>query len=211
VLVLCLFSAKGGVGCSVSAAALSLLSAGDRPTLLVDLRGDLDVILGVAPPDQGLSDWLGLDEPAPDVLHRLEIPIGPNLSLLPRGSCRSPARPDRYRLLAWLLATDGRRVVVDVGTHAVPAVAVLSEATSAVLVTRACYLALDAARRGPTPDSVLLIEEEGRALRSEDVAAAVGAEVTVSLRWHRDAARAVDAGLLASRLPRSLSTLGQLL
>lgn len=209
--MLCLFSAKGGVGCSVSAAALSLVAAATQPTLLVDLRGDLDVILGVSPPEQGLSDWLSLDEPAPDVLYRLEVPVGPNLSLLPRGSCRSPARPDRYRLLAWLLAGDGRKVVVDVGTHAVPAVAVLSEATSAVLVTRACYLALDAARRGPTPDRVLLIEEEGRALNEGDVAAAVGADVAVSLRWHRDAARAVDAGLLAARLPRSLTALKQLL
>lgn len=209
--MLCLFSSKGGVGCSVSAAALALISAETTPTLLVDLRGDLDVILGVAAADQGLSDWLSLDEPSPDVLHRLEVPISAGLSLLPRGACRSPARPDRYRLLARLLGLEDRRVVVDVGTHAVPAVAVVSEATTSVLVTRACYLAVDAARRGPVPDQILLIEEEGRALRPKDVADAIGADVAVCIRWHRDAARAVDAGLLAGRTPGSLKPIERLL
>ncbi len=209
--MLCLFSSKGGVGCSVAAAALGLLSAERTPTLLVDLRGDLDVILGLAPAGEGIGDWFGVDEPAPDLLHRLEVPVADGLRLLPRGSCRSPARPDRYRLLSHLLTLDTRSVVVDVGTHAVPAVPLLADAVSSVLVTRACYLALGAARCGPNPDRVVLIEEEGRALRPSDVTAALGAPIGVALRWHRDVARAVDAGLLAARLPRSLRALGVLL
>lgn len=209
--MLCFFSSKGGVGCSVSAASLALLAAESQPTLLVDLRGELDAILGVAAPSEGLSDWFSLDEPSPDVLQRLEVPVTSGLSLLPRGSCRSPARPDRYRLLSRLLGGDGRRVIVDIGTHAVPAVALIADASASVLVTRACFLALDAARRGPMPDHILLIEEEGRALRPSDVSAAVGAEIAVRVRWHRDVARAVDAGLLAARVPRVLRPLGQLL
>ncbi len=105
------------------------------------------------------------------------------------------------------MANDPRRVIVDVGTHAVPAVPVIAEATTSLLVTRACFLALDAARRGPVPDHVVLVEEEGRALRPTDVEAAVGASISVRLRWHRDVARAVDAGLLMARLPRSLRAL----
>ena len=209
--MLCLFSSKGGVGCSVSAASLALLASQAEPTLLVDLRGELDAILGVAAPTEGLSDWFSLDEPSPDVLHRLEVPVTSMLSLLPRGRCRSPARPDRYRLLARLMATEHRRVIVDVGTHSVPAVPMIGEASASILVTRACFLALDAARRGPVPDHVLLIEEEGRALQSKDVAAAIGADVAVQLRWHRDVARAVDAGLLAARMPKALRSLGELL
>lgn len=207
----CLFSSKGGVGCSVAAAALARLSAARRPTLLVDLRGDLEVVLGLPPSTDGLSDWFSLDQPPPDLLHRLEVPVGEHLSILPRGSCRSPARPDRYRLLSHLLRSDARSVVVDVGTHAVPAVSVLAEASSSLLVTRACFLALDAARRGPIPDGVVLIEEEGRALGPRDVEAAVGAPVIVPLRWHRDVARAVDAGLLTARMPRGLRELAVLL
>ena len=44
-----------------------------------------------------------------------------------------------------------------------------------------------------------------------DVEAAVGASVSVRLRWHRDVARAVDAGLLLARLPRPLRALGAVL
>ncbi len=209
--MLCLFSSKGGVGCSVATAALGLLSAEGASTLLVDLRGDLDVILGLPAAEEGLGDWFRVEEPSPDLLHRLEVPVADGLRLLPRGSCRSPTRPAQYRLLSQLLALDSRTVIVDVGTHAVPGVSLLADASSTVLVTRACYLALDAARRGPSPDRVVLIEEEGRALRPSDVAAAIGAPVDVTLRWHRDVARAVDAGLLASRLPRSLRVLGTLL
>ena len=163
--MLCLYSSKGGVGCSVSAAALGLLSAATEPTLLVDLRGEVDSILGLAPAAEGLSDWFALGEPSPDVLQRLEVPVSEQLAVLPRGSCRTPARPERYRLLSRLLAADRRRVIVDVGTHALPAVALLADATTSVLVTRACFLALDAARRGPLPDHVLLIEEHGRAIQ----------------------------------------------
>lgn len=209
--MLCLFSSKGGVGCSVSAASLALLSAESQPTLLVDLRGELDAILGLAAPAEGLSDWFSLDEPSPDVLQRLEVPVTASLSLLPRGPCRSPAQPDRYRLLSRLLDGDGRRVIVDVGTHAVPAVPLIADAAVSILVTRACFLALDAARRGPMPDRILLIEEEGRALRPSDVSAAVGTSVAVRVRWHRDVARAVDAGLLSARVPKPLRPLGQLL
>lgn len=205
--MLCLYSSKGGVGCSVAAAVLALQSADRTPTLLVDLRGDLEVILGAAPSADGLGEWFGLDRPSPDLLHRLEVAVRPGLSVLPRGSLRSPARPDKYRLLARLLAAEHRQVIVDVGTHAVPATALLAEAESTALVTRACFLALDAARRGPLPDQVMLIEEEGRALGPRDVRAALGVPVTVELKWHRDLARAVDAGLLSARLPRSLPSL----
>jgi len=211
VLVLCLFSSKGGVGCSASAASLALLSARSAPTLLVDLRGDIDAILGLPTSTEGLSDWFSLDEPSPDVLHRLEVAVNPGLSLLPRGSCRSPARPERYRLLSRLLSGDGRRVVVDVGTHSVPAVALIADASASILVTRACFLALDAARRGPIADGVLLIEEPGRVLRPSDVSAAVGVGIAVQLRWHRDVARAVDAGLLSAKLPKALQSLEALL
>ena len=209
--MLCLFSSKGGVGCSVSAAALALLSAESHPTLLVDLRGEVDAILGMPSAAEGLSEWFSLDEPSPDVLQRLEVPVTTNLSLLPRGSCRSPTRPERYRLLSRLLSGDGRRVIVDIGTHAVPAVALIAESSASILVTRACFLALDAARRGPLPDRILLIEEEGRALRPSDVSAAIGAEVAVRLRWHRTVARAVDAGLLSANVPKSLRPLEALL
>ena len=54
------WSAKGGVGTSVVAAATALMSAADGvATLLVDLDGDQPAILGLASSSgPGVGDWL---------------------------------------------------------------------------------------------------------------------------------------------------------
>ncbi len=203
--MLCFFSAKGGSGCSVSAAAAALEAARSGPTLLVDLAGDQPGILGVAAEGDGLSAWYGAESPPPDALARLEIPVSDNLRLLPLGVRRAVASPSQYRVLAGLLADDTRTVVVDVGCDSIPAVAVLGAASRSVLVTRACYLALRAAGYGPNADEVLLVAEPGRALGKSDVSAALGLPVSVTVPWDPAIARAVDAGLMATqRIPRSL-------
>ncbi len=207
----CFFSSKGGSGCSVTAAVTAKMAAERSPTLLVDLHGDLTTILGVPSDADGLAGWFRTDAASPDLLHRLEVPLGDGLSLLPRGGCRSVTTPDRYRLLGQLLSMDRRQVVVDVGTSAIPAVAIVAQATTSVLVTRACYLALRAAGCGPTPDQVVLVREPGRALRAKDIEAAVGAPVGATVDWDPAVARAVDAGLLLARRPKSCEPLRALL
>ena len=67
----------------------------------------------------------------------------------------------------------------------------------------ACYLALRrAVALEARPSGVVLIEEPGRALRARDVEAAIDAPVVATLALDPAVARAVDAGLLAARLPR---------
>jgi hypothetical protein len=56
---------------------------------------------------------------------------------------------------------------------------------------------------------IVLIEEPGRALSRRDIEAAIGA-IAVVLPYDPAVARAVDAGLLASRMPRSLRPLRRL-
>jgi hypothetical protein len=56
----------------------------------------------------------------------------------------------------------------------------------------------------PQPTGVIVIHEPGRVLSAEDVATAVGAPVVAEINLDPAVARAVDAGLLASRLPPSL-------
>lgn len=210
--MLCLFSAKGGSGCSVVAAAAAIEASQLGPTLLVDLAGDQPPILGVDTSGDGLGAWYCAEAPPPDALSRLEIAISPSLSLLPLGTRRAVASPSKYRVLAGLLAEDRRSVVVDMGCDSIPAVALLGAASRSVLVTRACYLALRAAGFGPDADEVLLVAEPGRALRKSDIAAALGLPVTVTVPWDPAVARAVDAGLLATaRLPRALRPVGALL
>ena len=121
-----------------------------------------------------------------------------------------PSAP-QSRILARLLSAEGRTVILDVGTQSQVVVPLLAASRRTILVTRASYLALRAARRGPDPDAVVLVAEPGRALRPQDVGASVGVAVGPVIRWDPAIARAVDAGLLSARLPRALRPLEQLL
>lgn len=235
--MLAFYTAKGGSGCSVVASAAAILSSRLGPTLLVDLGGDLPAVLGLADPgsrrttpgpadlahaDLGLADWLAAESPLPDSLRRIERSISDTLSLLPLGIGAFDPRPDQTQLLARLLRTDGRRIVLDVGRvvgqgsgigqgnrpgRSGGREALLDASDRTVLVTRACYLALRAAQLTVSPDQVVLISEPGRALSANDVAAAIGSPVAAILRWDPAVARAVDAGVFRDRLPRSLRDL----
>jgi hypothetical protein len=82
---------------------------------------------------------------------------------------------------------------------------VAARSTHSLLVTRACYLALRRALDPPLrPSGVVLVTEPGRALDRGDVERVVGAPVRAEVGFDPAVARAVDAGLLVSRLPRGL-------
>ncbi len=211
-MVLACWSTKGGSGTTVVAAALALALAESSPggALLVDLDGDADAVLGCAcPGGGGLASWLAGDAPVAARLGQLEVVVGGGLSLLPRG--RGPLAPRHASALAALLAADSRAVVVDCGTlptgEAPPEVAaeLAAGATRSLLVLRPCFLAL---RRGVQaslrPSGVVLVVEAGRALQARDVAGVLGVPVVAEIPVEAAVARAVDAGLLAARLPRSL-------
>ncbi len=205
------WSVKGGVGTSVVAASLAVRTAAEHGScLLVDLMGDQPAVLGVPEPDGvGVVDWLAAGSDVPvDALGRLELAVGDGLTVLPRG--HGDPDPARLGVLAGVLAASRRPVVVDVGVLAAgdPPVGVLrARARRSVLVLRACYLAL---RRVGTLDpgtEVVVVDEPGRALGLDDVSAVCGVAVTTRVPWDPQVARAVDAGLLARRLPRALRSL----
>ena len=212
-LVTC-WSTKGGSGTTVMAALVSLHAAQDRnrPVLLVDLCGDLPAVFGASESSTGLSQWLHSDL-APESLERVLVELTPGLSLLPRGPGPLSARR-ADDLVAWLSA-DGI-VVVDAGvlraevgeTDAGRAADELrwrmaAEADRSVLITRACYLAL---RRTVSlsvrPSGVVLVAEAGRALTRADCERAIGAPVLATVAVDPDIARAVDAGMLRTRVPK---------
>lgn len=199
------WSPKGGVGTSVVAAALALRAAADgRETLLVDLAGDQVALLGLpGPVGEGVGDWLaGGDDVPIDALPALEVDVVDRLRLLPRGGGCEPAR---LPVLGAVLGGGGRTVVVDAGLGSPPAWA--GRAATSVLVMRACYLAVRRAGVVPADTRLVLIEEPGRALRAADVAAALGVDPWVRLTADPAVGRAVDAGLIACRPPRSLRAL----
>lgn len=207
-LIAC-WSAKGGSGTTVVSVALAGMLA--RPpssgALLADLGGDVPAVLGMAEPSgPGLGEWLasGAEVPA-DALTRLEVPGPGALRVLPAGAAALDAS-GRAEVLAALLAADPRPVVADCGSGpGGPGLAVAAAASVSLLVLRPCYLSLRRALQAPLrPSGVILVSEPGRSLGRSDVEGVLGVPVRAVVGVDPAIARAVDAGLLASRLPRSL-------
>jgi cellulose biosynthesis protein BcsQ len=202
------WSVKGGSGTTVVSAALALsVAAAGHHTLLVDLAGDVPAALGVPEPDgPGLADWLGAaDGVGGDALARLEVDARPDLSLLTLGGA-VPVAPKRAEELAVLLAADSRVVVVDCGSSPTETASVLaSNAGLSLLVLRPCYLALRRALNAPVDASgVVLVGEPQRALQQADVEDVLGLPIRAAIPWRPAVATAVDAGLLARKLPPPL-------
>ena len=197
-LTIC-WAAKGGSGTTVFAVAKALTSP--TPALLVDLAGDAMAVLGLPDPDgPGVHDWLRSDAPA-ERLSRLEHRTTEHLAVVPAGRQRGTDHGRRWFELGAHLRAEPRHVIVDAGCGRPPE-AFLAAADEKLLVTRACYLALRRATElDVTPTGVVLIEEPGRSLRAADIEASIGAPVVSTALLDPAIARAVDAGLLVSRLP----------
>jgi MinD-like ATPase involved in chromosome partitioning or flagellar assembly len=207
-VLIALWSAKGGSGTTVVAAVLALLHARRTGAVLADLAGDIPAVLGLPEPaGPGLNAWLAADDDVgSDALERLTVPGGDGLDVLPTGPPGPPPRPGRGSELAHALALDGRPVIVDAGTSPTgAALDVVAAANHALLVLRPCYLALRRATAAPLrPSGIVLVREPGRALGRRDVEEALAVPVRAEVDVDPSVARAVDAGLLGARLPRSL-------
>lgn len=212
-MLLAFWSPKGGSGTSVVAAATALVLARRRPCRLADLGGDLPAILGLPPePAAGLADWLSagpVGAPAA-ALEQCEMPAGPNLTVFPLGRAGGLVRdiaPEAGAALSVVLSY-GSPVVLDAGRSEHPAAqAVVEVAGASVVVVRGCYLALRRAVRHPlTPRAtgVVLVDEPGRVMTDHDVAQVLELPVLARFPVRSGVARAVDAGVLACRLPSAL-------
>ncbi len=170
--------------------------------MLVDLSGDSATALGlVEPTGPGVTDWLVSPTSGPKELVRLAVPVRDDVRLIPRGSAHPP--DDQWSRLAAALASPAI-VVIDAGTGCPPR-PLHDAAEHSLLVTRPCFIALRRAQQlDVRPTGIVLVDEPGRALTSTDVENALGVPVVAEVRLDPAVARAVDAGLLATRLPRSL-------
>ena len=210
-MLTCCWSVKGGSGTTVVAAALALLAASaPGGALLVDLAGDIPAALGLPQPSgPGIGDWLtaGAGVEA-DAIEHLSEPATPGLRVVPAGTDGGERPPSRGRveLLVRTLAEQGGEVVVDLGVATPTWQPLLARADTSLLVIRPCYLALRRATALPSrPTGIVLVREPGRALGRREVEDVTGVRVLAEVDVEPSIARAVDAGLLASRLPRGLS------
>ena len=85
----------------------------------------------------------------------------------------------------------------------------LEVADASLVVVRGCYLTLRRAVRAPRPlaraSGVVLVAEPGRSLGRRDVADVLDRPVLAEVPVRAAIARAVDAGLLPTRLPEVLA------
>jgi hypothetical protein len=201
----------------VLAATCAIVLAGDRGARLVDLDGDQAAVLGLPSsgfggPDatDGVRDWLAQGPEAPgEALRFLAVDAGPGLELVPAGNSDRRASGEAGAALGVVLRDDGGAVVADCGRADDAASRALVEISDlSVVVLRPCYLAL---RRAATDDlvrsasGVVVVEEQGRALGTREVADVLGVPVLVSVPVRASIARVVDAGVLVTRLPEPLA------
>jgi Mrp family chromosome partitioning ATPase len=213
---LALWSPKGGSGTSVVAASLALVAASRGRTRLADLGGDQPAVLGLpaGPPApgavDGLSGWLAAGPAAAtEWLDALAIPVVPGLSLLPLGpGPLEGAGPEAGAALAVALR-DGGTTILDAGAVPWPAARGATEvADRLVVVLRPCYLALRRAvddLRLARSVGAIVVDEPGRVLDADDVAAVLTVPVVGRFPVRPEIARAVDAGVLRDRLPAALA------
>ena len=215
-VLLALWSPKGGAGTSVLAAAVALATAREPDRVagdvrLADLAGDLPAVLGLgADPVLGLGDWLGAGPEAPgEALDRFVVEVAGRVGLLPLGTARPDARAEAGAALAVVLREAGRPVVADCGSGVDPAVRACAElADATVAVLRPCYVALRRAVHSPLLAStvgVVVVEEPGRVLGTKEVTEVLDLPVLARIPVREEISRAVDAGVLTTRLPNALA------
>jgi hypothetical protein len=188
-------SPKGGSGTTITSAALAMMLAAQHRGggYIVDLAGELAPALGIPDPP---------DTQPVDVNASLKL-----LSFAPR-ELRTPVEHNWKEVANQLLSYDAP-VVIDVGTGE------LNEsferiANRTFLVLRPCYLALSKASNKMSHgylrnDGIIVLEESGRALTPTDISTVLKTPIVSTIKVDPSVSRAVDAGLLSSRIPAALN------
>ena len=188
-------SPKGGSGSTITSAALAMMLAAQHRGggYIVDLAGELAPALGIPDPP---------DTQPVDVNASLKL-----LSFAPR-ELRTPVEHNWKEVANQLLSYDAP-VVIDVGTGE------LNEsferiANRTFLVLRPCYLALRKASNKMSHgylrnDGIIVLEESGRALTPTDISTVLKTPIVSTIKVDPSVSRAVDAGLLSSRIPAALN------
>lgn len=178
--------AKGGAGTTVTAcaAALVLARAGRHVTIIdhtrypqVTLGGDVCAVFAIATMPT-----------TPDL-----IDLAPGIRLA-HGAGQADEKTDV------LIVDRGSRLAYEDGER--------YDGELSVLVTRGCYLALRRAVQSPIladAAGIVLVDEQGRSLGSAEVKDVLDQPVLARIPARAAIARAVDAGILAARLPDALA------
>lgn len=198
-------SPKNGNGVTVTAASYALLSASrGTKTVVLDMCGDQPATLGQPEPQgAGLNDWLSEASSATltDLLaHGREATN--NLLVVHRGSQFIDGEP-RWIDMVNAIADSPYLFIIDAGAGRLPH-PLVEAAHKVITVVKPCYLTLRRATQLPPPSSVFVVTEPGRALTVKDVGHVLNAPIEAEIPYEPAISRAVDAGLLPSRVENLL-------
>ena len=216
-MLVCFWSPKGGSGTSVIAAAAALVLAREGPARVADLAGDLPAVLGLAADPGYRAARLVADRArSPDrrarsasrstraaVSRCCPSGTGDLAGATPKPARRSPSRCGPIRVRP--SSTSGV-----LGAHSEPALHAFVEVADAnVIVVRGCYLALRRAVRVELdrPGERCGVRRRSRpfARRSATSRTCSGVPILATVGVRASTARAVDAGVLPTRLPDALA------
>lgn len=217
-MIIGFWSAKGGSGVSVFAAACAIVASRRSRVTLVDCAGDQPRLFGVADPELGVRDWLAIDTGSAESLARIAVEATPGITLLGAGTdtlsadtlsadIRSADADAGARLATALRAHDGL-VIIDLGRAEGPVLHGLGRALDVlVLVMRPCYLAFNRALGHPLTaiSRGVVLNDEARPLGARDLRPILGLPLLASFEPCPAAARAIDGGTLPFRVHESLA------
>lgn len=208
-----MIGAKGGV-CTTTTALLAAkrLKMAAEPTVLVDLTGDLGVVLGTAPDLEGIAEALREGREASPVRSHL-IDVAPGVQLLPHGAGALPAELDENWIDMWsqLHALDAS-AIIDAGRGREALDRVAHSNARRVMVMTCCYQALHRGREiVPDVDDVVVVTDAQRALGLADIEAALGRHADAVVAMDRSISRWADAGLILDRTAKTSQSLDVLM
>lgn len=224
IMLVSIFSPKGGVGVSTTSALFAKALSRKQPTYLVETgKGDLEAILALDEKAKfGFFDWAVSEKPSFNSLKKIAISFDNKLALVV-GEIAKSSTDNEYcdRQLEYMQTSQFNcdaiveslinlesHCVVDCGNSQSRIQKQIIEASDlVVLVLRQCYLGLYRATKSELTgkvDAVVVIEESGRSISSNQIAQTLGCNILLQIDARRDFARTIDSGTLWSRTPDKL-------
>ena len=200
-------SSKGGNCTTVTATAFALISAlRGQHTVLIDLCGDIPAVIGMTEPaSPGVNEWLAESSVADaQALVTSGTPCADGLVVVHRGARFVDGEP-RWDKFVEAISSLPMNIIIDAGIGHVPD-QLRHAVDNVTMVVKPCYLSLRRAARLPHPTNIFVIDEPGRALTVKDVGHVVGSPVAATIPYDPAIGRAVDAGLLPSRVEQLFSS-----
>ena len=206
--------AKGGVGTSVTV----LITANHelrmkRSVWLVDLTGDLSVLLGVTDEWPGVTDLcneFGAASSDTGAVYEKLLPInacGQELQFLPRG--KGDLDPQRTgSVIDGLQSASPKSVLIDAG-RANAGLHLLAGAQATRVLVTGCdnQSVFHALRFAEQVDKMVVVEDSRLTLDAAGVVAAVGRQADACITFDQNISRWADAGLLIDRGAKHASAL----